>query len=85
MKVLEQEITTATRADIEYLCITDIARYKSPERTDDLIRNGLRNCDTNEFLGTWEQLDNPGSKPVECDGFGKQAGPNPLNLIGEES
>ena len=43
----------------DYICLTDIARYKDPERTDYLISNWLRNRNTVEFLGIWEQLYNP--------------------------
>ena len=39
------------------------------ERTDDLIRNWIRNRNTIEFLGLWEHLNNPGFNPVEFDGF----------------
>jgi len=56
LQVLEQEISTDIRNDIEYICITDIARFKNAGRTDDLIRNWLRNRNTIEFLGIWEQL-----------------------------
>ncbi|MCD4726170.1 MAG: KilA-N domain-containing protein, partial [Pirellulales bacterium] len=47
---------------------------------DDLIRNWLRNRNTIEFLGVWEHLYNPNFKPVECDGFRKQAGLNSFAL-----
>jgi hypothetical protein len=80
LQVLENEIATVTRDGIEYICITDIARYKNPDRTDDLIRNWLRNRNTIEFLGIWEQLNNPAFKPVEFDGFRKQAGLNSFTL-----
>lgn len=80
LQVLENKIATATRDGIEYICITDIARYKNPDRTDDLIRNWLRNRNTIEFLGIWEQLNNPAFKPVEFDGFRKQAGLNSFTL-----
>lgn len=80
LQVLDQEIGTTSKDGIEYLCITDIARYKNPERTDDLIRNWLRNRNTIEFLGIWEQLNNPGFKPVEFDGFKAQAGLNSFTL-----
>ncbi len=63
-----------------YICITDIARYKNSDRTDDLIRNWLRNRNTIEFLGIWEQLNNPNFKPVEFDGFRKLAGLNSFTL-----
>ena len=37
----------------------DIARYKGSERTDYIIQNWLRNRNTIELLGIWEQLNNP--------------------------
>jgi len=80
LQVLEQEIATDTRDGIEYICITDIARYKNAERTDIIIGNWLRNRNTIEFLGIWEQLNNPGFKPIEFDGFRKQAGLNSFTL-----
>jgi len=36
-----------------------MARYRDPQRTDDIIQNWLRNRNTIEFLGIWEQLNNP--------------------------
>lgn len=79
-QMFDHDITTENKQGIEYICITDIARYKSPERTDDLIRNWLRNRNTIEFLGIWEQLNNPDFKPVEFDRFRKQAGLNSFTL-----
>lgn len=34
LQVLENEIATVSQDGIEYICITDIARYKNPDRTD---------------------------------------------------
>jgi hypothetical protein len=53
----------------DFICLTDIARYKNPDATDDLIRNWLRNRNTVEFPGIWEQLNNPSFNPVEFDGI----------------
>jgi len=80
LQVLEQDIATYNKEGVEYICITDIARYRNAERTDDLIRNWLRNRNTIEFLGIWEQLNNPAFNPVEFDGFRKQAGLNSFTL-----
>jgi hypothetical protein len=80
IKVLETHVSVYTKQQEDYLCITDIARYKNAEGTDDLIRNWLRNRNTIEFLGIWEQLHNPGFKPVEFDGFRKSAGLNSFTL-----
>ena len=53
----------------DYIRITDIARLKNPDGTDDLIRNWLRNRNTVEFLGVWQRLNNPSFNPVEFDGI----------------
>ena len=80
IKVKGTEITLYTQKEEDYICITDIARYKNPEQTDNLIRNWIRNRNTIEFLGIWELLNNPDFKPVEFDGFRKQAGLNSFTL-----
>ena len=64
----------------DYICLTDIARFKNAERSDDLVRNWLRNRNTVEFLGIWEQLNNPRFNSVEFDGIKMQAGLNSFAL-----
>ena len=73
-------ITVVSQNEEDYICLTDIAKYKNEDRSDDLIRNWIRNRNTIEFLGIWEQLNNPDFKPVEFDGFRKQAGLNSFTL-----
>ncbi len=63
----------------EFISLTDIARYKSDDPTA-VIQNWMRNRDTVEFLGLWETLHNPGFKPLEFEGFRKQAGLNAFTL-----
>ena len=74
------DITIARNNEQEYISLTDIARHRDQSRTDDLIRNWLRNRNTIEFLGIWEQLNNPDFKSVEFDGFKIQAGLNSFTL-----
>jgi len=74
------DIRIITGKQQDYISLTDIARYKKKERTDDLIRNWIRNRNTVEFIGIWEQLNNPDFKPVEFDGFRKKAGLNSFTL-----
>ena len=64
----------------DYICLTDIAKSKNVDHPDDLIRNWLRNRNTLELLGIWEQLHNPEFNPVEFDGIRKQAGLNSFTL-----
>lgn len=64
----------------DYISITDIAKYKNDTDANDIIRNWLRNRNTIEFLGIWEQLNNQDFKPVEFDGFRKEAGLNSFTM-----
>ena len=65
------EITVISEGnENDYISLTDIARYKSDDPTA-TIQNWMRNKDTIEFLGLWEQLNNPDFKPVEFEGFKK--------------
>ena len=73
-------ITVLSQKDEDYICLTDIARFKDSERTDYIIQNWLRNRNTIEFLGVWERLNNPGFNPIEFDGIRKQAGLNSFVL-----
>ncbi len=63
----------------DYISLTDIARYKS-DAPDDVIKNWLRRKDVIEFLGLWEMLHNEDFKPVEFDGFKKEAGANAFTM-----
>ncbi len=80
INVLSKDVTVTTIKDEDYISLTDIARYKNQDRTDDIIRNWLRNRNTLEFIGIWEHLNNPDFKPVEFDGFRMQAGLNSFTL-----
>ena len=77
IKVLSKEITVQSRNEVDYISLTDIARYKDAERTDDLIRNWLRNRNTIEFLGIWAIFQNGGAifAPLLIGGIYALAGP----------
>jgi KilA-N domain len=60
----------------DFISLTDIARHKDAENTDTVIQNWMRNRNTVELLGFWETIYNPNFKPLEFEGFRKQAGLN---------
>ena len=70
------EIGLFSNGNEDYVSITDIARHKDSPNTDSIIQNWLRNRNTIELLGFWELMYNPGFKPLEFEGFKKQAGLN---------
>ncbi len=55
MQVLWNEIAVLQNKQDDYICLTDIARYKS-EKTEQIIQNWLRNRNTIEFLWLREKL-----------------------------
>ena len=80
IKVKDKEISIVSISDNDYVCITDIAKYKNGSNSDDVIKNCIRNRNTIELLGLWETIHNPDFKPVEFDGFRKEAGLNSFVL-----
>ena len=77
IQVQNIDITILNINDMDYISLTDIVRS---EEGDDYIRNWMRNRNTVEFLGLWEQLNNPNFKGVEFDAFRKQTILNNFNL-----
>lgn len=73
-------VSVQTGPTSDYLSLTDIAKFKNADHSDDVIRNWLRNRNTVEFLGVWERLNNPQFNPVEFDGIRIQTGLNSFTL-----
>jgi hypothetical protein len=73
-------VTILSQREDDFISLTDIARHRDVERTDYIIQNWLRNRSTVEYLGLWEQLNNPGFNSIEFDGFRFQAGLNSFAL-----
>ena len=63
----------------EFISLTDIAKYKSDDPAA-VIQNWMRSRDVIEFLGLWERFHNPNFKPLEFEGFQKQAGANAFTM-----
>ena len=78
------DVTIYKDNNIDFISLTDIARYKDEKRTDYIIQNWLRNRNTIELLGFWEILNNPNFKPIEFDGFRKKAGLNSFVLTSKQ-
>ena len=77
--VKDTSVTIISVNENDYISLTDIARYKSDDPTA-VIGNWLRNRNTIEYLGIWESLYNPNFKPLEFEGFKKEAGLNAFTL-----
>ena len=71
------DIAIVTREEQDYISLTDMVRNFGDES---ILYNWMRNRNTIEFLGIWEQLYNPAFKPLEFDRFRSQAGLNSFTL-----
>ena len=69
-------ISIISGKDGDYLSLTDIARHRDSSEPFAVINNWMRGRSTIEFLGLWEQLSNPGFKPLEFERFRNEAGSN---------
>lgn len=76
IEVIGREISIANKNNEDFISITDIAKYKSPDAPADVVKNWLRSRNTIELLGLWEKLYNPNFKLVEFDQFRNEAGFN---------
>lgn len=75
LNVKDVEITVLSIEERDYISLTDMANAKeNGSRAADIIKNWIRTRYTLEFLGTWEQINNPNFKVVEFDHFKIQAG-----------
>ncbi|WP_291106824.1 KilA-N domain-containing protein [Flavobacterium sp. UBA6195] len=79
INVKETEIAIINNSDNDYISITDIAKYKTDDASA-AIGNWMRNRNTIEFLGLWEIIHNPNFKPLEFEGFKKEAGLNAFTM-----
>ena len=71
------EITIISKGNEDYISLTDMIKSFGD---DSIIKNWLRNRNTVEFLGIWEQIYNPGFNSVEFDLIKKQTGLNSFVL-----
>ena len=76
LNVINNKIRIMRVGNIDYISITDLARYKDKDRTDYIIQNWMRTTNSILFLGTWEYLNNNNFKPIEFDGFKNDSGTN---------
>lgn len=66
------EITVVRKDQEDYISLTDMVR--SFEDGPALIEKWLRNKNTIEFVGIWEQLHNPAFNSPEFEGIKNEAG-----------
>lgn len=79
--VLDTAVAVTTFQDMDYISLTDMLRAKDG---DFFISDWLRNRNTIEFLGIWEQIHNPNFNYGEFAAIRSQAGLNSYKLSVKE-
>jgi hypothetical protein len=73
-KKIEIEDHLISIVENDFICLTDM--IKNIEGGGSIIENWLRNKNTIEFIGIWEQLNNPDFNSLEFEGIKNDAGLN---------
>lgn len=76
----EISVSLSETTDNDYISLSDMAHFRDNKRTDYVIQNWLRNRNTIEYLGVWEQLNNPNFNSIEFYGIRNQSGINSFIL-----
>ena len=72
--VKDNSIRIVRVGNVDYISLTDLAKFKDSQRFDYIIQNWLRSKHTLEYVGTWEILYNPNFNSIEFDGIKNEAG-----------
>ena len=81
MNVMDTDISVITLKDEDYLCLTDMVRAKDG---DFFVTDWLRNRNTLEYLGIWEQVYNPSFNYGEFATIKNQSGLNRFKISVKE-
>lgn len=69
-------VVTTVGSEDDYISLTDIAKYHNPELPGYVIQNWMRNRSTIEFLGLWEELNNPDFNCIDFEAIKQESGSN---------
>lgn len=73
---VEISVVTTVGSEDDYISLTDIAKYQDTENPRYIIQNWMRSRNTIEYLGLWEELNNPNFNRVDFDTVKNEAGTN---------
>ena len=62
--------------DVDYISLTDLARYADPNEPKIPVYSWMRNSDVISYLGLWEKFNNKNFKGHEFETFENESGKN---------
>lgn len=84
IKIEEMEIAIFSQNSEDYISLTDMARFKNAETTGLVISHWLSTRYTVEFMGLWEQLNNPVFNVTEFSYIRNESGSNGFVLSAKQ-
>lgn len=80
ISVKDTEIGIMRVSDVDYISLTDLAKYQKSSDPSFTVRNWLRKITTIDYLGLWEKMRNENFNLVEFDQIKKERGVNSFAL-----
>jgi hypothetical protein len=80
IEIKGKEIGVTSNGKADFICLTDIAKYKNPEATGLVIAHWLSTRYTIEFMGLWEKMHNPDFNVTEFRNIRNESGSNSFIL-----
>ncbi len=75
MNVNNNKVSIMRVNNIDYISITDLAKYANEEDPSGVIRNWMSNQNSFAFYSLWEEINNPNFNSVESHGIKKNEVP----------
>lgn len=80
INVINNKIGIMRIGDVDYISLTDLARYADAEEPRLPIRDWMRNKEVISYLGLWESMNNKNFKGGEFATFKNEAGSNKFKM-----
>lgn len=80
INVIDNKIGIMRIGDVDYISLTDLARYADAEEPRLPIRYWMRNKEVISYLGLWESMNNKNFKGGEFATFKNEAGSNKFKM-----
>ena len=80
INVIDNKIGIMRIGDVDYISLTDLARYADAEEPRFPIRDWMRNKEVISYLGLWESMNNKNFKGGEFATFKNEAGSNKFKM-----
>ena len=80
INVIDNKIGIMRIGDVDYISLTDLARYVDAEEPRLPIRDWMRNKEVISYLGLWENMNNKNFKGGEFATFKNEAGSNKFKM-----